>query len=145
MRFLAFLMLFFVAQQFSRAGGIRGRITTKTGEALPYAGIAVKGTSNGTMANEEGAYEFSLAPGKYEIIFQYLGFKSISKTLTIGNDFTELNVTMEEQALSLQEATVGKSKEDPAYSIMRRAIAKARFHQLQVRGYTAKVYSRSTV
>ena len=53
-------------------------------------------------------------------------------------------MSLEEQALNLQEATVGKGKEDPAYSIMRRAIAKARFHQLQVRGYTAKVYSRST-
>lgn len=144
MRFLAFLLLFLVMQQLSRAGGIRGRITTTKGEALPYAGVAVKGTSNGTMANEEGEYEFSLAPGNYEIIFQYLGFKSISKTVTVGTGFTEVNVVMEEQALSLQEATIGKGKEDPAYTIMRRAIAKARFHQLQVRGYTAKVYSRST-
>jgi hypothetical protein len=65
MRFLAFLTLFLVVQQFSLAGGIRGRITTRNGEPLPYAGIAVKGTSNGTMANEEGEYEFSLAPNPH--------------------------------------------------------------------------------
>ncbi|MCF2518018.1 DUF5686 and carboxypeptidase regulatory-like domain-containing protein [Dyadobacter sp. CY351] len=126
------------------AGGIKGRISNAKGEALSYAGIAVKGTSNGTMANEEGEYEFALLPGSYEIIFQFLGFKSVSKNVTVGNDFTELNVVLEEQALNLREATIGKGKEDPAYSIMRRAIAKARFHQLQLRGYTAKVYSRST-
>ncbi|MCF2493773.1 DUF5686 and carboxypeptidase regulatory-like domain-containing protein [Dyadobacter chenhuakuii] len=126
------------------AGGIKGRISNAKGEALSYAGIAVKGTSNGTMANEEGEYEFTLLPGSYEIIFQFLGFKSVSKNVTVGNDFTELNVVLEEQALNLREATIGKGKEDPAYSIMRRAIAKARFHQLQLRGYTAKVYSRST-
>lgn len=144
MRIIVCLILFLAMQKISQAGGLRGRITTKTGEALPYAGIAVKGTSNGTMANEEGEYEFTLPAGTHEIIFQYLGFKSISKTVTTGAGFTELNVVLEEQALNLQEAKIGKGKEDPAYSIMRRAIAKARFHQLQVRGYTAKVYSRST-
>jgi hypothetical protein len=144
MRIFVCLILFLAMQNISQAGGIRGRVTTKNGEALPYAGIAVKGTSNGTMANEEGEYEFALPTGTHEIIFQYLGFKSISKTVTTGAGFTELNVVLEEQALNLQEAKIGKGKEDPAYSIMRRAIAKARFHQLQVRGYTAKVYSRST-
>ncbi|MCE7064360.1 DUF5686 and carboxypeptidase regulatory-like domain-containing protein [Dyadobacter sp. CY326] len=144
MRPLLFLLICIGLHSQLNAGGIKGRISTGKGEALPYAGIAVTGTSNGTMANEEGAYEFSLSPGNYEIIFQYLGFKSVSKNITVGNDFTELNVVLEEQALNLQEATIGKGKEDPAYSIMRRAIAKARFHQLQLRGYTAKVYSRST-
>jgi hypothetical protein len=144
MRFAFFLMLFIGLRLCSVAGGIKGRITTKQGEALPFAGIAVKGTSNGTMANEDGEYEFSLPAGNYDIIFQYLGFKSVSRSVTITNDFQELNITLEEQALNLQEATIGKGKEDPAYSIMRRAIAKARFHQLQLRGYTAKVYSRST-
>ncbi|WP_439584552.1 DUF5686 and carboxypeptidase regulatory-like domain-containing protein [Dyadobacter bucti] len=143
---LLFLSIFFIFNVVSIAypGGIKGRVTTKNGEPLPYAGIAVKGTSNGTMANEEGEYEFSLPSGNYEIVFQYLGFKSIFRTVTVGTGFTELNITLEEQALNLQEATIGKGKEDPAYTIMRRAIAKSRFHQLQIRGYTAKVYSRST-
>lgn len=144
MRFASLLIIFIGLQSQLTAGGLKGRISTAKGEALSYAGIAVKGTSNGTMANEEGEYEFALEPGSYEIIFQFLGFKTVSKNVTVRTDFVELNVTMEEQALNLNEAVVGKSKEDPAYSIMRRAIAKARFHQLQVRGYTAKVYSRST-
>ncbi|KAA0991676.1 DUF5686 and carboxypeptidase regulatory-like domain-containing protein [Dyadobacter aurulentus] len=144
MRFASLLIILVGLQSQLIAGGLKGRISTAQGEALSYAGIAVKGTSNGTMANEEGEYEFALEPGSYEIIFQFLGFKTVSKNVTVGADFVELNITMEEQALNLNEAVVGKSKEDPAYSIMRRAIAKARFHQLQVRGYTAKVYSRST-
>ncbi|MBC8156362.1 MAG: carboxypeptidase-like regulatory domain-containing protein, partial [Bacteroidetes bacterium] len=47
-------------------------------------------------------------------------------------------------SFNLQEVNVGRSKEDPAYSIMRRAIAKARFHQLQVSSYTARYYTKST-
>lgn len=144
MHFAFILLISFFLVTTTYAGGIKGQITTYKGEVLPYAGIAVKGTSNGTMANEEGRYEFVLLPGSYEVIFQYLGFKSTTRTITVGNEFVELNVQLEEQALNLKEATIGSSKEDPAYSIMRKAIAKARFHQLQVRGYTAKVYSRST-
>lgn len=144
MQFASLLLMFSFLVTGVNAGGIKGRITTAKGEPLPYAGITAKGTSNGTMANEEGAYEFALPAGSHEVIFQYLGFKSVTKSVTIGNDFIELNIQLEEQALTLKEATVGSSKEDPAYSIMRKAIAKARFHQLQVRGYTAKVYSRST-
>lgn len=141
--FLLLTLSLFVAET-ACAGGIKGQITTQKGEALPYAGITIKGTSNGTMTNEDGLYEFSLAPGSYEVIFQYLGFKSVTKSITVANDFIELNIQLQEQALNLKEATIENNKEDPAYSIMRKAIAKARFHQLQVRGYTAKVYSRST-
>jgi len=144
MHFASLLLILSLLVTSVHAGGIKGQITTQKGEPLPYAGITVKGSSNGTMANEEGNYEFTLPAGSHEVIFQYLGFKSVTKSITVGNDFIELNIQLEEQALTLREATVGSAKEDPAYSIMRKAIAKARFHQLQVRGYTAKVYSRST-
>jgi hypothetical protein len=125
-------------------GGIRGHISTATGERLPFAGISIQGTSSGTIANEEGAYEFILAPGSYEIAVQYLGFKTLLKKVIVGNDFSTVNFALEEQALNLKEAQVGGGREDPAYTIMRKAIAKARFHQLQVRNYTARVYARTT-
>ncbi|GAB2778393.1 DUF5686 and carboxypeptidase regulatory-like domain-containing protein [Rhabdobacter roseus] len=126
------------------AQGIRGRITTTQNEPLPYAGIVVQGTSTGTLANAEGQYELNLAPGKYEVVFQYLGFKTETRAVTISGDFSDLNITLQEQALNLAQLQVGKGKEDPAYSVMRRAVAKARFHQLQIRSYSARAYTRST-
>ncbi|GLU51787.1 membrane protein [Dyadobacter frigoris] len=140
--FYSLLLCFTVS--LSQAGGIKGRISNKSGDALPYAGIAVHGTSDGTIANDEGLYEFSLTPGTYQLVFQYLGFKTLTQTVVVGNDFKVLNITLEEQALNLGEFTVGNKKEDPANTIMRKAISKARFHQLQIRSYQAKVYSRST-
>ncbi|WP_247234309.1 DUF5686 and carboxypeptidase regulatory-like domain-containing protein [Telluribacter sp. SYSU D00476] len=143
MRIVA-VLLFLLSTQLLQAGGIRGRITTAQGEPLPYSGILVQGTSLGTLSNAEGRYELDLEPGRYEILFQYLGFRTVTRSVTIGADFVEQNVVLEEQPLNLGEVQIGKGKEDPAYSIMRRAIAKARFHQLQVRGYTARAYTRST-
>ena len=51
---------------------------------------------------------------------------------------------LKEQALELGEVRIGSRDEDPAYTIMRRAIAKSRYHYLQVQSYTAKAYSKSS-
>ncbi|WP_083422005.1 DUF5686 and carboxypeptidase regulatory-like domain-containing protein [Arsenicibacter rosenii] len=125
--------------------GIRGTIKTKGGDPLPYAAIAVKGTQNGTISNAEGRYELTLAPGKHQLLFQYLGFQSQQKAVEIDNGFINLDIVLEEQVYNLQEVNAKSSNEDPAYTIMRRAIAKAKFHQLQVQSYTARVYTKASV
>lgn len=126
------------------AGGIRGVVKTVKGEPLAYAAIAIKGANQGTMANADGRYELALQPGRYEVVFQYLGFKNIVKTIEIENDFKTLDATLEEQALNINEVKIGSKSEDPAYTIMRRAIAKSRFHALQVQSYSARAYIKST-
>lgn len=126
------------------AGGIKGKVTSQKNESLPYASISVKGQNTGTLANEDGKYELSLEPGIYDIVFQFLGYQTVVQTVQVTTSFTEINITLEEQPVSLQEARVAAGKEDPAYTIMRKAISKARFHQLQVRSYHAKVYSRTS-
>ena len=40
----------------------------------------------------------------------------------------------------MQEVEVRAGKEDPAYTIIRKAIAKSKFHRLQVQHYSARVY-----
>ncbi|MGA0556578.1 DUF5686 and carboxypeptidase regulatory-like domain-containing protein [Larkinella sp. VNQ87] len=126
------------------AQGIRGTIKTAQGEVLPYAAIVVKGTSNGTITNAEGRYEVALKPGKHTIVFQYLGFQAQEKTVEIGSGWETIDVTMQEQAYRLEEVQARQGKEDPAYSIMRRAIAKARYHELQVMSYTARAYTKTS-
>ena len=138
------LLIFLVLPYFSFAGGIKGIIKTSKNEPLAFSAIAVKGSNIGTMANAEGRYELTLAAGKYEILFQYLGFKTLTKTVEAGEGFTTLDIILEEQALNISEVRVGSNQEDAAYTIMRRAIAKARFHQLQVQSYTARAYIKGT-
>ena len=146
---LAFCLFFFsfihaFAQTGTHATGLKGIIKTKSGQPLPFAAIAVKGTETGTISNEEGKYQLNLKPGYYEVVFQYLGFKTGMKAFTIENKMETFDLTMEEQALTLGEVRIGSKDEDPAYTIMRRAIAKSRYHFLQVESYTAKAYSKSS-
>ncbi|RAJ92274.1 carboxypeptidase-like protein [Larkinella arboricola] len=144
MKYLLTFLLTLCLIQFSTAQGIRGTIKTTKGEVLPYAAIVVKGTSNGAVTNAEGRYEIPLKPGKYAIVFQYLGFQAQEKTVEIGSGWQTIDVTMEEQAFRLQEVQARQGKEDPAYSIMRRAIAKAKYHELQVMSYTARAYTKTS-
>ncbi|MCE7066349.1 DUF5686 and carboxypeptidase regulatory-like domain-containing protein [Dyadobacter sp. CY326] len=133
-----------VAQSTS-SSGIKGIIKTKNGDPLPFAAIIVKGTAISTISNEEGRYQLDLKPGYYEVIFQYLGFKTGQKGFTVESKMETFDLTMEEQALTLGEVRIGSRDEDPAYTIMRRAIAKSRYHLLQVDSYVAKAYSKSSV
>jgi hypothetical protein len=147
MRHFSTLIIFLLlcSQAFAQTGaGVKGVIKTQRGEPLPFAAIVVKGTEISTISNEEGKYQLDLKPGYYEVIFQYLGFKTGQKSFTIENKMETFDLTMEEQAYNLGEVRIGNKGEDPAYTIMRRAIAKSRYHFLQVESYTAKAYSKSS-
>ncbi|MPR37074.1 DUF5686 and carboxypeptidase regulatory-like domain-containing protein [Salmonirosea aquatica] len=145
---VSLLYIFFSAIAFAQtdkpASGLKGTIKSTKGEPLPFAGIWVKGTNIGTISNEEGRYQLDLKPGYYEIIFQYLGFQNGMKAFTIENRMETFDPVLQEQALELGEVRIGNRDEDPAYTIMRRAIAKSRYHYLQVQSYTAKAYSKSS-
>lgn len=125
--------------------GLRGLVRNTQGEVLPYAAVIVKGTSQGTITNVEGRYEIGLPAGDYTLVFQFLGFQTVQKSVTVSSGFTTLDVTLDEQALRLAEVQTKAGNEDPAYTIMRRAIAKSRFHQLQVQRFRARVYTKSSI
>ncbi|SDM27726.1 DUF5686 and carboxypeptidase regulatory-like domain-containing protein [Siphonobacter aquaeclarae] len=139
-----FLLLFWAGISAAFAQGVKGTVRGGNGEVLPYAAIQVKGTRIGTMANGEGGYEISLAPGTYEIQFQYLNHQTLSRKVEVGSGFEVVDVRLEEIAVKLAEVRVGRTKEDPAYTIMRKAIATARFHLLETESWTARTYVKGT-
>ena len=124
--------------------GLRGTVKSVSGEVLPYAAVIIKGTPNGTITNAEGRYEIALAPGSYTVVFQFLGFQSVQKPVEVNTGFATFDAVLAEQALQLAEVQTKAGNEDPAYTIMRRAIAKSRFHQLQVSRFRARVYTKSS-
>ncbi|MFN8356003.1 MAG: DUF5686 and carboxypeptidase regulatory-like domain-containing protein [Spirosomataceae bacterium] len=133
---------FFIYNAAWAAGGLKGTIKNTKGEGLSYAAVVVKGTSYGTMANAEGNYELNLLSGTYEIVFQYLGYKSVSRKVEITDKFIELNIQLEEQIVALQDVKVKSTGEDPALTIMRKAIATSKIHLLEVDSFTARAYMK---
>ncbi len=141
-----FLVINSLAFAQTNSSGLRGTVKNAKGEALPYAAVVVKSADRptGTITNGEGRYEIALAPGHYTVAFQFLGFQTVQKSVDISTGFATLDVTLDEQAFRLAEVQTRAGNEDPAYTIMRRAIAKSRFHQLQVERFKARVYVKSS-
>ncbi|MEM9888530.1 MAG: DUF5686 and carboxypeptidase regulatory-like domain-containing protein [Bacteroidota bacterium] len=130
----------------SHAAGIKGTISNEAGEALAYASIFVEETGSGTTTNTEGKYEIELAEGEYTISFQYLGYKTETRRVVIsGQQKSVLDVVLSLYVLELKGVEIKEGREDPAYTIMRKAIAKASYHLEQVETYTATIYTKGTV
>jgi len=122
------------------AGGIRGTIKGDDGAPLPFATIYVRQTESGSVSDPNGKYEVNLPPGRYDLVFHFLGYETFSRTVDVAEDFTTLDVILKSQVIQLKAVTIKAGKEDPAYTIMRKAIAKAKYHTQQIDKYTAKVY-----
>jgi ribosomal protein L19 len=135
---------FFLQSTALSAAGIQGYIRDTDGNALEYATIYVQETGDGAVTNSEGFYQLRLEPGNYTIIFQYLGFQSKVEKVAIGGSWKELNMSLSPQSYRLKEVIVSGSDEDPAYTVMRKAIAKAEYHRNQIDRYEAQVYVKGS-
>lgn len=124
--------------------GIRGTITNQDGESLEFATIYVKEIESGTTSNIDGFYSINLEPGDYRLVFQFLGYTAQERTVTIAAGFVDLNVSLEPESLLLQTVEINASREDPAYTVMRKAIAKSKFHTQQIDTYSARVYIKGS-
>lgn len=129
-----------IPQSFAQSGGVRGVIADEAGNELSFATVFVKQRGTGTTANVEGRYEIHLDPGRYELVFQHLGRRTEVRVLDVRDRLEELDVRLAPQEIMLEAVTVGAEDEDPAYSIMRRAIAKANYHRNVLDSYSARVY-----
>lgn len=129
-----------IPQSFAQSGGVRGVIADEAGNELSFATVFVKQQGTGTTANVEGRYEIHLEPGRYELVFQHLGRRTEVRVLDVRDRLEELDVRLAPQEIMLEAVTVGAEDEDPASSIMRRAIAKANYHRNVLDSYSARVY-----
>jgi hypothetical protein len=137
-------MFLFGIQVISVAQGIRGRVATTDGEPLAFASVYIRNLEDGVPTNENGLYEFRLKPGYYDVIVQFLGYKSQLETVEVRDAWVDLNFTLEPQIYNLSEVEVRAGAEDPALTIMRKAISKAKYHRMQLQTYSTTVYLKGT-
>ncbi|RPD38170.1 DUF5686 and carboxypeptidase regulatory-like domain-containing protein [Chitinophaga barathri] len=134
---LSILILFVLP---AHAALIRGTVTSNKGEPLPFATVMIKGTTQGTTANAEGAYQLDIPQGSHVIVCQYMGYRKEEKTVRAGDATQELNFVLQPLSMQIKEVVVKSGGEDPAYAIIRQAIKKRSFYQSQVKNYTVESY-----
>jgi len=121
---------------------ITGNVTDTDGKPLSFVSVYLENTLTGTTTNDGGDYDLEVSKtGKYVIVFQYLGYKTLKKTATIQRFPFTLNATLEEEKVVLDEVTISTT-ENPANAIIRSAIDAKDKNTDQFSEYTAKFYSR---
>lgn len=82
---------------------ISGKVTSESGETVPFVNVIEKGTTNGTTTDIDGNYsiEMSTLPGT--LVFSSLGFTTVEQAVSISET---LNITMGESAQALDEVVI---------------------------------------
>lgn len=135
---LCFWTLSSIAQTF------KGRVTDEKGEAVPYAALYLKELKWGFTTDDNGCFQTELKPGHYTCEVSSLGYTGQSLSIQLSARGLEKNIVLTERIYSLNEVNVVKGAEDPAYAVMRRAIANAPYYRTQVKGFTAGTYLKGT-
>jgi hypothetical protein len=142
LRILCLLLCLLPVPGLAQSLRLSGKITDAGGQALPFATVYAESTSRGTTANSEGEYFLNLPAGTYKITFRYVGYGSRTETVALVDRPVVVNVQLAQESLRLNEVTVrpdGKY-EDPAYAIIRNAIAKRKFYLAQTGNFACDAY-----
>ncbi len=129
---------------FSHGAKVSGLIKNSEGEILPFATIYVKEINFGTTSNLEGYYEIELTEGDFTFIIQFLGYETQLKEIDIKDADVELNIILQPRSFILPNLVYKAGQEDPAYAIMRRVIARSKYHLYQLKSYKTQVYVKGS-
>ena len=88
---------------------VTGRVVSTTAEPIAYATVvALKNgeQASGSTTNSEGGFTLSLPAGDYTINFSFLGYKSVVREVTISEDLSLDDITLEEDSERIDEVVV---------------------------------------
>lgn len=88
---------------------ISGKVTGANGTGIPSVSVQIRSTTTGGVTNATGDYEINanLKPGKYELEFSGVGFKTMTQSFTVGSQTTfTINSQLTEDALNMDEVVV---------------------------------------
>ena len=139
MRTLVLIFLLFFILPTLYAGKVSGYISDFKNQPLPFSSVTIKGTLQGTTANNAAYFSIVLGEGEYTFVVQHIGFKTVEKKVSIGRDDLVVNFQLGEQQYELGNVVV-KQGVDPAYAIIRNAIGKRKYHETELKKFETEVY-----
>ncbi len=107
--FLTFFSIVICAQSnYTLSGYIQDE---SSGENLIGVSIYEKESFKGTASNEYGFYSLTLPKGNYKIVYSFIGFKSIIKSVNLNQNL-RLNVSLNNNAIVTEEIEVTGERQD---------------------------------
>jgi len=122
---------------------ISGRITdAATGEGIPFANVAIKGLSKGTVSDAEGKYVLRTSQTGDSLLVSSLGFQNRAYRI-LPIESQTIDVQLAAAATRLQEVRVYAKGGDPAYRVIREVVRRRdRFDPAKLSGYQYENYTK---
>jgi outer membrane receptor protein involved in Fe transport len=128
-KFLLVTLFFCTLALAQSKGTITGVLTDKDANnaTLPFANAAIKGTTVGTTTDENGKYTFSIAEGKYTLVFSFLGYENVEVPITVkAGETITVNKALGSGSYKLEDvvvkASAGREKESALLLDQKKAV-----------------------
>ncbi|WP_321334623.1 DUF5686 family protein [uncultured Bacteroides sp.] len=135
---LSFFSLSVVGQTF------RGRVTDESGMPIPYASLYLRELNSGFTTDDNGFFSTTIKPGRYTCEVSSLGFTQQKILLQVPPEGLSKNMILSERVYQLREVSINRTAEDPAYAVIRQAIAHAPYYRTLLKSFTAGTYLKGT-
>ncbi|MFL5809486.1 MAG: TonB-dependent receptor [Flavisolibacter sp.] len=80
---LIFVLVLTGTTVFAQSAKVSGQVKDANGQSLPGASVTVEGVSTGSVADNDGNYSFSIAPGKYTVAASFVGYVTQRVNITV--------------------------------------------------------------
>ncbi|MCL1937487.1 MAG: TonB-dependent receptor [Candidatus Azobacteroides sp.] len=108
---LIVIALFFVFTANAQKVKVSGVVSDPGGIPIESAVVQVKGTMNGTVTNEKGAYSLSIAKNdSVTLVFSFLGYSRVEQQIENPQSDLILNIRMRPQSYELEGVTITRSR-----------------------------------
>lgn len=118
LKFLLIAFFAFTAVFAQKTATIKGTVTDRemNNETLPFASVAVKGTTIGATTDETGAYTLTVPAGTHTLVFNFMGYETAEASVTVAAGETKIqDQVLKSTSVTLQdviiEKTVNREKE----------------------------------
>ncbi|MES2389061.1 MAG: DUF5686 and carboxypeptidase regulatory-like domain-containing protein [Bacteroidota bacterium] len=140
MRSTVLILVFLLYSSAVSAIRLSGHVSDEKGLPLPFTSVYAEGTGKGATANSDGDWFFDLPEGAATLTFRFVGYKALSRQVTVGPKSQVINVSLLPEATMLKELTVTTGGEDPAYAIIRHAQKMRKTYLNQVDEFKCRAY-----
>lgn len=122
---------------------VGGVVTDEKGNPLPAVNIFIKNTTTGSTSGTDGRFRFEVKQGTQTVVFRILGYETIEQDVDVtGTKPVELNVSLKEKSVLLNEAVIFADRRDIAREVMGNAREKRRFYLDALKSYTCLAYRK---
>ena len=124
---------------------VKGKVLDEKKQPLPFTTISLKGLDKKAVSNSNGEFNFDLPDGTYTLVYQHVGYATLSQDLIVNGNTQFLYIYLKPNELTLKEVVVKQGAKDPAYAIIRSAIKERKYNGSKAGAYYCEAYIKGLI